>query len=272
MLPPVRLSIDSDRRLLVQRSAAATYTPEVLFDAGAFGIYVDGTWLASELSRKGLPTVLYSRAGLWGSDPVPKGERPDPFFHAADMARLLDRLEVTAPVVLIGHSMAGLRLRAFAALWPERVRALVFVDAVPPSALDGVMLRKLVRAGCRLAGAAGSMAESPLGRRVMALYPNNIGLEGQARVAKAHSLTSAAHLAGTRAEMLASTSPDLARKLSRPLPGCPALAVTATPVARGTSLEAIRTHHIYGVGHAGILAHGPAETIADLTLDLLERG
>ena len=262
----VRLEVAPGRRLFAKLPEGRT---AALYDAGAYGVYADGTWVAASMAAHGLPTVLYSRAGLYGSDPVPEGETPDPFFHAADMARLLDHLGGEEPVILIGHSMAGLRLRAFTQLYPERVRALIFVDAVVPAQLKWALRRELVRFGVRLAGGASPLAGNPLGRAVMGLYPNNILLSGDARRDKVASLASPYHLKGTAREMIASTAPQLAAQFT-PLPaGIPKLAVTATPVAWGTGREEIETHHIPRTGHAEILRPIPAAEIARWTARLL---
>jgi non-heme chloroperoxidase len=45
-----------------------------------------------------------------------------------DLKRFLDNLKI-GRVILVGHSMAGKELALFAALYPERVKKLVFLDA-----------------------------------------------------------------------------------------------------------------------------------------------
>ncbi len=269
--PPEALEIAPDRHVMVQSCEAGNRPPAALYDAGAFGIYADGTWVAEAMTERGLPTVSYTRAGLYGSDPVPAGERPDPFFHASDMARLLDSLGMSSPVLLLGHSMAGLRLRAFATLFPERVRGLIFIDAVTPSQLGWTVRRELVRTGCRLISVCGGAAESQFGQKVLRLYPNNIRLEGRARADKLASLASTSHLAATRAEMLASTDPALKPRFGA-LPDVPKGAVTATIVARGTRDEPFRHLHIPRTGHAEILQPAPAARIADFALEVLGEG
>ena len=40
--------------------------------------------------------------------------------------------EITGPIVLMGHSMAGLYIRAYAARYPENLSGLIFVDSSTP--------------------------------------------------------------------------------------------------------------------------------------------
>lgn len=57
---------------------------------------------------------------------------PDTSYEAmaADLAALLDRLELEQAVVL-GHSMGGKAAMTLALTWPERVRALIVADIAP---------------------------------------------------------------------------------------------------------------------------------------------
>jgi len=48
---------------------------------------------------------------------------------ASELSQLLDRTDVTEPVVLVGASIGGLAVRLFASEHPERVAGLVLVDA-----------------------------------------------------------------------------------------------------------------------------------------------
>ena len=267
------IDIDGGRRLYV-----VTHSPKgeakgvALFDAGAFGIYVDGHWIARALAARGFLAYTFSRAGLYPSDPLPPMARPHPYWHAEDMDRLLTALDVTDPVLLVGHSMAGLRMHAFAECFPERVGAALFVDAVTPAQLGWTVRRKLVRGSSRAIGVLTAAMRSRTGRRAMRLYPNNIRLEGEARGGKYHSLTSPTHLDMGKREIIESTDPGLRHRL-KPIAHCPVACVTATMVGRGaeslltaakaagqwTALVALRR-----VGHAAILGPKPAETIADL--------
>ncbi len=62
-----------------------------------------------------------------------KTERPRTDFHlddfVADLAALLDALELTEPVALVGNSFGGQLAATFASRYPHRVRRVVLVDA-----------------------------------------------------------------------------------------------------------------------------------------------
>lgn len=243
--------------------------PVALFDAGAFGIYADGIHIGRCLSMRGVRTILYTRAGLHRSDALPQDAIPDPAFHAADMAALLDALGVGRKVVMLAHSMAGLRARAFAHYYRERLAGIAFLDAVTPAQLSWPIRRSLARGGLWAVGRAAPLATTPLGRALLALYPNLIALNGAERAAKDDSLRDPVHLAGTAAECLAATDPSRADVLRARL-SCPALAVTSTQISRGTRQETeIRPHHWRGAGHARLLSPVWAEKIAALVVEEL---
>jgi len=74
----------------------------------------------------------YDRAGLGWSDPAP-GPR-DADHIAGELHRLLLEAKVTGPIVLMGHSMAGLVMRDYATRYPADIAGIVFVDATTPLA------------------------------------------------------------------------------------------------------------------------------------------
>lgn len=69
--------------------------------------------------------VRYDKRGHGLSDCPPAPYAMDD--HAADLAGLLDALNITQ-AVLVGVSVGGMIAQAFAAAWPERVRGLVLCD------------------------------------------------------------------------------------------------------------------------------------------------
>ncbi len=99
--------------------------PAVVLDTG-MGESLE-TWkdLPLEIARTSR-VVAYDRAGLGESELGP--EPRDAMAVARDLRALLRGLEIPAPYVLVGHSLGGLHIRAFAELYPEEVAALVFID------------------------------------------------------------------------------------------------------------------------------------------------
>lgn len=108
--------------------------PTVVFESGGGN---DGSvWasIAPEVRRRnGVRTVVYDRAGLGESDPVPLpyGVEND----AASLVTALDRAKVLGDVVLVAHSYGGYIATLVAASDP-RIAGLVLLDAGIPGDLD----------------------------------------------------------------------------------------------------------------------------------------
>ena len=72
----------------------------------------------------------YDRAGSGWSDPLP-GSRDANQIVEQEHA-LLQQAGISGPIVLMGHSIAGLYIRAYATHFPEHVAGIVFVDGSSP--------------------------------------------------------------------------------------------------------------------------------------------
>ncbi len=70
--------------------------------------------------------LAIDRRGHGDSDYPETGYDPDTLTE--DLRQFLDRLQIDQ-IILVGHSMARVELSHFAALYPERLRQLVFLDA-----------------------------------------------------------------------------------------------------------------------------------------------
>lgn len=100
-------------------------SPAVVLDSG-MGESLE-TWKELPAQVAEMTTVVaYDRAGLGESELGP--EPRDALSVARDLRALLKGLEVPPPYVLVGHSLGGLFVRAFADLYPGDVAALVFID------------------------------------------------------------------------------------------------------------------------------------------------
>jgi pimeloyl-ACP methyl ester carboxylesterase len=122
---------------------AGSSQPLVVLEAGAFGFSADWAAVQEKLSRRGLRSLAYDRAGLGFSEPGP--EPRDGQAIVQDLERLLSRLGEPGPFVLCGHSMAGLHVRLFAARNAARVVGVVLVDATTPEAMDSKMISGFVQ-------------------------------------------------------------------------------------------------------------------------------
>ena len=106
---------------------AGTGTPSLVLEAGG-GLGM-ATWDAiwpplTQLTR----VVRYDRAGLGASDPPPPGRTYAEL--ASTCHALLQAAHVPPPYVVVGHSVGGLLVRFFAALYPAEVGGVVLIDAV----------------------------------------------------------------------------------------------------------------------------------------------
>lgn len=108
--------------------------PLVLFEAGMSAPAACWVHTQREVSAFAR-TLSYDRAGYGGSDVDPHDRTLERL--ADDLTALLDAVDETAPVVLVGHSWGGPVLRVFAARHPERVAGLVFVDASVAEEMSG---------------------------------------------------------------------------------------------------------------------------------------
>jgi pimeloyl-ACP methyl ester carboxylesterase len=272
-----RIEVDGERRLSVARYGDPDASHVLLFDPGSFGIYADGHHIALELARRDWYCIMTTRAGMYGSDPLPDNQPPVPSFHIEDMQRLLDRLKVDRKVVLAGHSMAGVRVHLAGCMMPERLQGLALLDAVCPSLMRGLRwagwiawARGIGQAGAKVAGTA-------LGDFVETLHPNILELEGPPRADKLASINSEQHLR-TAAEEVAVTEKKAMSTLIEPAVHLPSFFATATPVSQGTTAllqeytEAgtwARRIHFAKEGHMSMLTPPCSVQIADGIEDIV---
>jgi pimeloyl-ACP methyl ester carboxylesterase len=72
----------------------------------------------------------YDRAGFGWSDALPSPRDAD--HIAAELHGLLAAAKVNGPIVLMGHSIAGMYIRDYATRYPADVAGLIFVDGSTP--------------------------------------------------------------------------------------------------------------------------------------------
>ncbi len=87
----------------------------------------------------------YDRAGMGWSDPVSTPRDAD---HIAEQLHgLLQAAGVSGPIVLMGHSIAGIYTRDYASHYPGQVIGLVFIDASTPFQNRDPAFRREMRLG-----------------------------------------------------------------------------------------------------------------------------
>ena len=113
--------------------------PVVWLEAGAFGFAADWGATQEALGAAGWRSCAYDRAGMGFSPPGPAPR--DGVAIVTDFEKLVAASGEKGPFILVGHSMAGLRLREYAGRNPDKIAGLVLVDAATPEATSGSMSR-----------------------------------------------------------------------------------------------------------------------------------
>jgi pimeloyl-ACP methyl ester carboxylesterase len=103
--------------------------PTVLFESGLGGTYLDWTYVQPIVALK-VRACAYDRAGMGFSDAASRPRTIDNLN--ADTDALLAAAGISAPVIVVGHSLGGMLALHFARLHPERVAGLVLVDSMHP--------------------------------------------------------------------------------------------------------------------------------------------
>lgn len=202
--PHEMIDIEDGRRLHVLCEGEPG-APFVLYDAGAFGIYADGWWIKEEL-KSDHRVCLYDRAGMGWSDPPKVDDLPSPGYHLEDIRRLRAALGETEPFVFVGHSMAGLRLHAWANTYPEELRGLVFIDAARPQGLESSRIRQILPWAVRAMHVSAGLARVGVLGGIAPLLPDEIVLPPVPKAAKTRSMAAVRHHKATRREIEAALS------------------------------------------------------------------
>ncbi len=101
--------------------------PTVVFDSGIGDTLDDWDDVFPAVSRFA-KAVRYDRAGNGKSE---IGPEPRSFTRiATELHTLLQKANIAPPYLLVGHSLGGANIRAFANLYKEEVAGLVFVDPI----------------------------------------------------------------------------------------------------------------------------------------------
>jgi pimeloyl-ACP methyl ester carboxylesterase len=107
--------------------------PVVVFESGA-GTGLNAWSPVLQDISEFAAVVAYDRAGIGGSEA--DGQAPTATHVARKLHALLTGIGLDPPYVLVGHSWGGLLIRMFAAMYPEKVAGLVYVDPTDPRSLE----------------------------------------------------------------------------------------------------------------------------------------
>ncbi|WP_434443640.1 alpha/beta fold hydrolase [Lentzea sp. E54] len=222
-----------DGRALRAITAGDAPGPLVLFEAGMSA--PAATWIHTqrEVSARHR-TVSYDRAGYGGSDVDPHDRTLDRIVD--DLTALLDALGETEPVVLVGHSWGGPIIRVFADRHPERVAAMVFVDAT----LAEVMSTRLAKVNARFFGLMALVARlggQGLIRRLT--FRNGVSPEISAAdieiMTRDYACVGAMRAGGREAAQITAALPVLRRVQEAGTPDVPTVCLQAGLAERGTA-------------------------------------
>lgn len=272
-----RVEVGAGRALYAVSWGDPTSQDVAVFDPGSFGSWVDGAHFCRAMAAKGFRAITYSRAGMYPSDPVPDGVLPGPRFHIDDLSRLLTALGVAQPVVLAGHSMAGVRLHFAGFSIRSRIKAMVMIDAVVPELTRSTTWAGWTSFARSLSAVGVQAAISPLAPLMEQFHPNMLDLEGDEREAKVKSIASDAHLEAAGDEIRAMDRKTREDEIDAAL-HIPALYATCTPVSQGTT-KLIGQYETIGTevrrlkfpkeSHMSILTQPVIGEIADTLDDLI---
>lgn len=80
--------------------------------------------------KKNIRVVRYDREGKWFSESSEDTFSPE--FYARQLHALLEISGEKPPYILVGHSMGGIYNRIFRDIYPNEVKAMVFIDSSHP--------------------------------------------------------------------------------------------------------------------------------------------
>lgn len=237
--PPGRL-VDIGGYSLHVRDAGEG-SPTVVLEAGLTATSAVWAWIQPALAEV-TRVISYDRPGIGWSDagPMPHDARS----NARQLAELLWRLSVDGPLVLVGHSMGGLFVRAFADLYPDRVAGMVLVDPAHPDQLqrfpaEGVKAQHDLLWRLRMAP---TLAGLGIYRLIGGLKKGAIALPDEALVDVEVFFASIHHLRAVKAEMLAWDETAEQVRQARPLGDLPLMVLSATE-PRSDLLRVLRILH-----------------------------
>jgi pimeloyl-ACP methyl ester carboxylesterase len=144
--------------------------PSILFEAGLGEDAGSFTPLAQQLSRCA-KAALYDRPGTGKSGPR-AGDVVLAGTVADELDALMSRAGIPPPFVLVGHSLGGLYVQAYARTRPDKVAAVVLIDATSPLEPPGLFAWKVLpKPGTVAAAEAAGVAESIAALRAGPPFP-----------------------------------------------------------------------------------------------------
>lgn len=205
--------------------------PVIWMEAGAFSGAADFAAIQQKLTAKGHRSCAYDRAGMGYSETGPKPRDGDAIV--GDMEKLMAASGEPGPYVLMGHSMAGLYLRQFAARNPDKVVGLVLLDAVTPEMIGQ---RAASRFAMRMKNISqfGAVAGTLGLTKPLYWWGDRIGLPPEGKAEKRHGFISGRQSRAAYVEVLSWEAAARQAAAAGPLkPEWPVAVITAGPDGPG---------------------------------------
>jgi pimeloyl-ACP methyl ester carboxylesterase len=128
--PGVTYAVDGHKMHMYRMGSGS---PTIVLDAGLGNDALIWGGVQPELSKT-TRVCAYDRAGFGWSDARPAPRDSD--HIAVELHELLSQANVTGPIVLMGHSIAGIYIRDYASRYPADLAGLIFVDGSTPLQQD----------------------------------------------------------------------------------------------------------------------------------------
>lgn len=250
-LPGQRVDIGG-RRLHALLAGADLPGPTVVLESG-MGCPLEGwTWVQRAVAEFA-PVMSYERAGIGRSDPPDEPLSAD--LATRDLKAVLTALGRPGPYVLVGHSYGGLLIRHFAAMHPQDVAALVFLDASHP---DQLIRSHRQRMGLHFVeqDLRTSISKATFGLMRLTAKPAVMRVQGLPEPQRSAAMAQyyrRSTCSGTYAEFRAwlDTVEAAVRGTAAP-PGCPVAVVTATASTKDDPMHMELQRELAALGRVGI--------------------
>lgn len=257
------VEIEPGRALRLVCEGPKSDRPVVWLESGAFGLAADWGAVQEALTAAGWRSCAYDRAGMGFSPPGPKPR--DGLAIVSDFEKLIAASGEPGPYILVGHSMAGLRLREFAGRNPDKVAGLVLADAAGPEAAQDPRMQSFIRAFANISKWAARGASIGLYKPLVhTRLGDKIDLPPAAKAEKGWAFANGRHnrTAAEEVSLWAEASAQAGRQPPFD-PKWPVAVVTAGPVAGREARKAMQE------APARRSEHGMIDHVEDATHTLL---
>jgi pimeloyl-ACP methyl ester carboxylesterase len=266
------VQIEPGRGLRLVCEGPKSDRPVVWLEAGAFGFAADWGATQEALTAAGWRSCAYDRAGMGYSPPGPAPR--DGLAIVSDFEKLVAASGEPGPYILVGHSMAGLRLREYAGRNPSKIKGLVLVDAATPEAALNPRMSGFIKAFATASRWAARGASIGLYKPLVHTgLGDKIGLPKAAGDEKRWAFANGRHNRTAAAEVeLWPQASEQAGQQPAYDPAWPIAVVTAGPVKGRESWKALQSapakasrhglvDHVEAATHTRLLGHGFADHI-----------